>query len=488
MAEQVPGADEEMMEWDGGDQTVAQELDREFREGDCVELEMDSDAPDLSDEDIDDEDVVEPDDDLDEDDEFAGIDNSLATVHHKESVLSVAISPADSTSVVTGGQDDAAVLWKLEEEPTGLKCTQRIRLEGHTDSVNQVSFSHDGQYVATGSYDATVKIWNAASGALVHSLEGPAKELEWVIWHPKGHAILAGSNDTMAWMWWAPTGKLMQIFAGHAQGVTCGCWALAGKQICTGSEDCSVIVWNPRAGTPQQHIKSLHDSNIIAICSHPEAPIIVTGSEDATSKVVHIETGKVLATLGGHTESVECVRFSNPTAGGMLLLATGSMDGKIQIWDGKTYEIRCTLKDHVDRGGIVAFKWLPAPTYGSWLCTCSTDRTLRIYNALSAECIQTLCGHTDTVLDLDVVLVNATDGSSGQQLCVVSGSDDNSCRVFVAPLHKSAGPPTAAQSTAPSSQSTVPAANSGLDSAKVELSKSSIVAPTELSPTSSPAA
>ena len=40
--------------------------------------------------------------------------------------------------------------------------------------------------------DGTVKIWTAATGALLHSLEGPAKEVEWVIWHPKGHAILAG--------------------------------------------------------------------------------------------------------------------------------------------------------------------------------------------------------------------------------------------------------------------------------------------------------
>lgn len=473
MAEQVPGADEEMMEWEGGDNVEAQELDREFQEDDCVELDMDSDNPPESDEDVDD-DLGEPDMDPEEEDEFSGIDNSSAKVHHKESVLSVAISPADPTAFVTGGQDDVAVLWKLEEERVGLKCTQRVRLEGHTDCVNQVSFSHDGQYLATGSYDASVKIWNAASGTLVHSLDGPAKELEWLIWHPKGHAILAGSNDTMAWMWWAPTGKLMQIFAGHAQGVTCGCWALGGKLICTGSEDRSAIVWNPRAGTPQQHVKSLHESNIITICSHPEAPIIVTGSEDACAKVVHVETGKIVAVLSGHTESVECVRFSNPSAGSMLLLATGSMDGQIQIWDGKTFEIRCSLKDHVDRGGIVNFKWLPAPTYGSWLCTCSTDRTMRVYNALSGECIQTLCGHSDTVLDLDMMLVNATDGSGGQQLCVISGSDDKSCRVFLAPLQKTAGPsPTAASAS---------------DSAKVEINKSAIVTPTESAPTSSPAA
>ena len=66
-----------------------------------------------------------------------------------------------------------------------------------------VAFSTDGVYLATGSYDGTVRIWTP-QGALVQCLEGPSKEIEWILWHPKGHAILAGSNDTMAWMWWAP--------------------------------------------------------------------------------------------------------------------------------------------------------------------------------------------------------------------------------------------------------------------------------------------
>merc|ERR1740138_1692491 len=114
----------------------------------------------------------------------------------------------------------------------------------------------------------------------------------------------------MAWMWWAPTGKLMQIFAGHAQGVSSGCWALGGKAICTGSEDRSVIVWNPRAGTPQQHIKGIHDSNVITMCSHPVSPILVTGSEDAQVKVVHIEQGKVIKSLGGHQEPVAWMVWS----------------------------------------------------------------------------------------------------------------------------------------------------------------------------------
>lgn len=457
MAEQAQDADMEMAEaqWEGGD-----DLDEEFRHGDCVEVELGSD----------DEPPAESDDDGIEDDnpdEEVGViderqiyddgmppdvDDSLTSVAHQESVLSVALCPTNRHLLLTGGQDDVAVLWQLEEQAGAMRCTERFRLAGHTDSVVQVGFSNDGKYAATGSYDGTVRIWDPESGSLVHTLEGPSKEIEWILWHPKGHAILAGSADTMAWMWWAPTGKLMQIFAGHAQSVTCGCWGLGGKIVCTGSEDRGVIAWDPRAGTPTQHIRQVHESSILTMCAHPDAPIVVTGSEDAVARVVQIETGKVLANLGGHVDSVESVAFNNPAPGAMLLLATGSMDGKVMIWDGKTFDLRCTIKEHFERGGITKFKWLPPPAYGSWLCTCSTDNTLGLFNALSGECLRTLHGHQDTVLDCDLAIGAV---AAGPQLYVVSGSEDNTCRIFTVALWtagESAAhpPPSAASEVAPS--------------------------------------
>jgi len=335
--------------------------------------------------------------------------------------------------LLTGGQDDLAVMWQIQEaEGGGLRCVERFRLAGHTDSVTQVAFSNDGKFAATGSYDGTVRIWSPESGELVHALEGPSKEVEWIMWHPKGHALLAGSADTMAWMWWAPTGKLMQIFAGHAQSVTCGAWGLGGKLIVTGSSDRSVIVWNPRQGTPQQHIREVHENAVVSMCAHAEAPVVVTGSEDASARVLQIETGKVIANLPGHTSSVEAVGFNMPGAAGISLLATAGMDGKVLIWDGKTFDLRCEIKDHLEEGGIVRFKWLPPPAVGAWLVTCATDASVRVFNALTGQCAHRLRGHTDTVLDLDVALGDV--GGGAPQLAVASGSDDRTCRIFTVGL------------------------------------------------------
>jgi len=475
MAGGYPGApggsgagDEEMdaVAWDGG--VEGQELDTDFRQQECIEVEFDdgddepveSDGEDgqmLGDETelgVVGEDEVYSDEDL-----GPIVDDAMASVAHKDSVLSVALCPSDRRILLTGGQDDIAVLWQITEQATGLEVVERVRLLGHTDSVTQVAFSNDGAYAATGSYDGTVRIWNPTDGSLVQTLEGPSKEVEWILWHPKGHAILAGSSDTMAWMWWAPTGKLMQIFAGHGAGVSCGCWGLGGKVIITGSEDKGVIVWNPRAGSPQQHIREVHESAIVSICAHPDAPIVVTGAEDATSKVIQIETGKVLTALPGHTDSVEGVAFSNVPAGGILLMATGSMDGKVGVWDGKTFDRRCDLKDHCEKGGIVRFKWLPTGPYGNWLCTCSTDQTLCLFNALSGECIRTLRGHSDTILDLDLSLAESP---AGPQLVIASGAEDNTCRVFVVALWTGGAVPQAASTASASTAAAPTPAASGL--------------------------
>jgi len=453
MSERERACDQDMqeVELDEGN-----DMDEAFQQGECVEVKFDSDEDvpvDSDGEDVGNLQDGQEEGIIDEREVYGdmqgdmspGVDDAMAHVCHGESVLSVALSPADRRVLLTGGQDDLAVLWGIEEDQGGgLKCVQRHRLMGHTDSVSQVAFSNDGKYAATGSYDGTVRIWMPDTGELLHTLEGPSKEVEWIMWHPKGHAILAGSADTMAWMWWAPTGKLMQIFAGHAQSVTCGAWGLGGKLIVTGSADRSVIVWNPRGGTPQQHAREVHESSIVSMCSHPEAPLVVTGSEDASARVIQIETGKVVANLAGHTSSVEAVGFSMPSSTGISLLATASMDGKIQIWDAKTFDLRSTIKDHVEEAGIVRFKWLPSSTFGSWLCTCATDGTVRVFNALSSQCMSTLRGHSDTVLDLDVALGEV---AGAPQLAVVSGSDDKTCRVFTVALGAFA--PSAAASSVP---------------------------------------
>merc|ERR1719433_1117744 len=106
------------------------------------------------------------------------------------------------------------------------------------------------------------------------------------------------------------------------------------------------------------------------------------------------------------------------------------MDQKVLVWDGKSFDLRCTLKEHVDHGGITKFRWLPASPYSAWLCTCSTDHTLKLFNAFSGQCIRSLQGHSDDVLDVDLAFGAAPGSEASPLLYVAAASDDKTCRVF----------------------------------------------------------
>lgn len=121
---------------------------------------------------------------------------------HADPVYGVAFHPSKPDMVATAGGDDVGGVWELS---TGQRTHT---LEGHSDTVNLVAFSADGSLLATGSLDATVKIWSVEGGfTLTSTLEGPGEDINWLAWHPKGNVLLAGSNDCTCWMWSAPTAQ-----------------------------------------------------------------------------------------------------------------------------------------------------------------------------------------------------------------------------------------------------------------------------------------
>jgi ribosome assembly protein SQT1 len=91
---------------------------------------------------------------------------------------------------------------------------------------------------------------HSKDGNLLHVLEGPGKDVEWITWHEKGDVLLAGSADNTAWMWSVSDAQTacMQVFAGHEDAVTCGMFAMQGKLAITGSADQAVKIWDPKTG------------------------------------------------------------------------------------------------------------------------------------------------------------------------------------------------------------------------------------------------
>jgi len=88
-------------------------------------------------------------------------------------------------------------------------------LEGYSDWVWSVTFSPDGQQLASGSGDNTVKIWDAASGECVKTLKGHSGWVRSVTFSPDGQQLASGSGDNTVKIWDAASGECLQTLKGH---------------------------------------------------------------------------------------------------------------------------------------------------------------------------------------------------------------------------------------------------------------------------------
>src|SRR5436309_2914659 len=97
--------------------------------------------------------------------------------------------------------------------PPGFKL--RHTLQGHTNTVNSVAWSPDGQTLASGSSDWTIHLWDVQTGQLRHKLQGHTDAVRSVAWSLDGQTLASGSVDNTIRLWDATTGKELHILEGH---------------------------------------------------------------------------------------------------------------------------------------------------------------------------------------------------------------------------------------------------------------------------------
>ena len=135
-------------------------------------------------------------------------------------------------------------------------------LTGHTDLVRSVSFSPDGNTIASGSRDETVRLWDTNTGRNIRTLTGHTATVFSVAFPPDGNTIASGSADDTVRLWDANTGRNIRTLTAHTNWVESVAFSPDGSTLASASWDGTVLLWELMPSATTNAIVSLSPASV----------------------------------------------------------------------------------------------------------------------------------------------------------------------------------------------------------------------------------
>jgi len=362
---------------------------------------------------------------------------------HTSWVDSVAISP-DGRFGLSGSQDKTLRLWDLA---TG-QCLRT--LEGHTDPVYSVAISPDGRFALSGSWDRTLRLWELATGQCLRTLEGHTNWVHSVAISADGRFALSGSSDKTIRLWELATGKCLRTLEGHTSSVSSVVISSDERFALSGSGDKTLRLWELATGKCLRTLEG-HTDEVISVAISPDGLFALSGSGDKTLRLWTISlSGEIAPFIVAQPQSAleifkttsdfkallaeaeDSLKSSDIRAAAQSLTYARKLPGyklsteALELWRmvGK-YGIRKRfssawlskiLRDHISTVTSVVFS-----LDGRFALSGSADKTLRLWDLATGQCLRILEGHTELVHSVAI----SADGRFA-----LSGSNDQYLRLW----------------------------------------------------------
>jgi WD40 repeat protein len=215
----------------------------------------------------------------------------------------------------------------LIDFPTGR--IQRV-LKGHTQPISALAFSPDGKWLASGSDDLTIRLWDPKTGQ-AKVIKTPHKvRLSRLAFSPDSR-YLASAGGPIARLWAVATGTHELQFKGHEKAVLALAWGPDGKTVATGGLDSTVRLWNLDGRCRQTFNTPLERIHVLAFTADSKA-LLIAGTP-RTAYLLDLVSGKERVKFADLDGPVACGAFSPD---GRLAVTAGARGDELQLWKTAT--------------------------------------------------------------------------------------------------------------------------------------------------------
>ncbi|KAF2492740.1 sulfur metabolite repression control protein-like protein SconB [Lophium mytilinum] len=287
------------------------------------------------------------------------------------------------------------------------RCKTKV-FKGHSNGVMCLQF--DDNILATGSYDATVKIWDIETGKEIRTLVGHEAGIRCLQFDET--RLWSGSIDKTIKVWNWHTGECIRTLKGHTSGIVCLNWD--GNILASGSMDHKIIVWN----FDNKHKFTLqgHDDWVNHVKIDAASRTLFSASDDCTVRLWDLDSKACIKVFKGHVGQVQQVLLLPPE----FEIDEAELNRNTEADAASSASDSHTLNYEVPDADISLFPDEPdRPAVPPYMLTGSLDGTIRLWHIPSGRCVHTFFGHIEGIWAL-----------AADTLRLVSGAEDKMVKVW----------------------------------------------------------
>jgi len=233
------------------------------------------------------------------------------------------------------------------------------QFNGHEDQVTSLAFSRDGRRLLTGSWDATVRLWNVRSGRELNTYgpitnpTGDAVTVVAAVFNPTQTRALISVNFGAIFVYDLETGRELQNFAtGYSAASTADMHISPdGDVLATATYDSFVYLWEVETGRLIRRLIG-HEAPLSRVRFAPDGVTLVSASQDMTLREWYVNGGAQSRVLRGYADGASAASLVITADGTRAISGGGDADPVILLWDLATGEVIRRMEGH--DAGVIA--------------------------------------------------------------------------------------------------------------------------------------